>query len=197
MIARYFNQLTILFLVLVLSLVIGIEPVFATTFSFKTEGIAKRDGLLTGQLVFTNSALQAAIRDMPSQQGTTTPIPLSKIEGAEFSMRYVSPYSGVKHTEATLCGKEVYDINGFEEEPLAGSAEPVLVLSSIGQPEFIDFNSCVGQAGSISPEISQLDPRVIFSTVDSLFGKLSVFDKDLMGNMLYKKIQTIKFTLKP
>ncbi|MEO0538927.1 MAG: hypothetical protein AAF215_34375 [Cyanobacteria bacterium P01_A01_bin.123] len=197
MIARYFNQLTILFLVLMLGLAIGIAPAFATTFSFKTEGIAKRDGLLTGQLVFSHSALQAAIRDMPNRQGATTPIPLSKIEGAEFSMMYISPYSGVKHTEATLCGKEVYDINGFEEKPLSGGTEPMLVLSSAGQPEFIDFNSCVGQAGSVSSEISQLDPRVIFSTVESLFGKLSVFDKDVMGNMLYKKIQTIKFTLKP
>ena len=147
--------------------------------------------------MFSNSALQKAIREMPNQQGATTPIPLSQIEGAEFSMKYVSPYSGVEHTEATLCSKEVYDINGFEEQPLVGGGEPMLVLSGSGQPEFIDFNSCVGQAGSVSSKISELDPRVTFSIADSLFGKLSVFDRDVMGNMLYKKIKTIKFTLKP
>lgn len=197
MLYRCFKQPIILLLILILSLFIRVVPVWAATFSFKTEGNPRQDGILTGQLVFSNSALQKAIREMPNQQGATTPIPLSQIEGAEFSMKYVSPYSGVEHTEATLCSKEVYDINGFEEQPLVGGGEPMLVLSGSGQPEFIDFNSCVGQAGSVSSKISELDPRVTFSIADSLFGKLSVFDRDVMGNMLYKKIKTIKFTLKP
>jgi hypothetical protein len=112
-------------------------------------------------------------------------------------MNYVSPYSGVEHTTATLCDKEIYDINGFEEKPLMGGKEPMLVLSADGQPEYIDFSSCIGQAGSVSSKVSALDPRVAFSTADALFGRLSVFDKDVMGNVLYKKIQPIRFTLRP
>lgn len=194
---RCVRCLAVLALALILSQAVGAAPSFAETFSFKTTGNPSKDGILTGQLVFDDSALQQAIRNTPSQQGATAPIPLSKIEGAEFTMEYISPYSGAKHTEETLCGKEVFDINGFEDRPLAGGAEPVLVLSNGGIPEFIDFNSCVGQSGSVSSQVSDFDPRVAFSTVDSLFGKLSVFDKDVMGNMLYKNIQTIKFAFEP
>jgi hypothetical protein len=35
---------------LFMSFSIGISPAFATTLSLKTEGIAKRDGILSGQL---------------------------------------------------------------------------------------------------------------------------------------------------
>jgi hypothetical protein len=179
----------------ILTLFLGTTPALATTFSFKTEGIAKRDGILKGQLVFDDAALQKAIREMPSEQGVAESIPLSKIEGAKFSFKYISPYSKAEHSELTLCSKEVSDISGFEKEPLVGANEPNLVLSG-GQPEFIDFNSCIGQEGSVSSQISELDPGITSSSADAMFGKLSVFDKDVMGNMVYKKIQPIKFELK-
>ena len=194
---RSLRSAFIVAIALFFSIILGVSPAFATTFSFKTEGIARRDGMLTGQLTFSDTALQKAIRKTSTQKGVTAPILLSEIEGAEFAMKYVSPYSGVEHTEATLCGKAVYDINGFEEAPLTGGNEPMLVVSKGGAPEFIDFSSCVGQAGSVSSQISDRDSRVVFSTLDSLFGKLSVFDKDVMGNELYRKIQPIKFTLRP
>ncbi|MBF2002160.1 MAG: hypothetical protein IGS38_15750 [Synechococcales cyanobacterium M58_A2018_015] len=197
MIKRYLRWGMILLFAFIVGFVLGLPPADASTLSFKTEGIVRRDGKLTGQLVYSDAALQKAILESTTQQGVTEPIPISKIEGAEFSFKYISPYSGVEHTEATLCGKEIYDISGFEEKPLTGGSEPMLVLSSGGQPEFIDFSSCVGQPGSVASTVSQRDPRVASSTVDSLFGKLSVFDRDVMSNVLYKKIQPIKFTLRP
>jgi hypothetical protein len=197
MFKKFFSQLTIVIVVVVFSLTLGITSASATTLSFKTEGLTKKNRALTGQLVFSDEALQKAIREAPNQMGMNESIPISKIEGAKFHMKYIAPYSEVEHTEATLCGKEIYDINGFEEEPLTGGQEAMLVLSSGGQPSYIDFSSCVGQAGSVSSNISKLDSRVAFSTADALSGKLSVLDKDVMGNVIYKKIQPIKFTLSP
>lgn len=194
---QFFRKLTVVAIAFIFTLILGIAPAFATTLSFKAVGNAKRDGVLTGQLVFEDAALQKAIRETSTQQMGTQPIPISKIEGAKFQLQYISPYSGAEHTEATLCGKEIYDINGFEETPLAGGNEPTLMLSAGGQPEFIDFSSCVGQAGSVSSKVSDRDSRIASSMADALFGKLSVSDKDVMGNVVYKKIQPIKFTLKP
>ena len=112
-------------------------------------------------------------------------------------MTYVSPYSGAEHTEDSLCGKAVYDINGFEDVPLSGGGEPMLVVSLGGLPESLDFSSCVGEPGKVESSISDKDSRVVVSTLDSLFGKVTVFDKDVMGNVLYRKIQPIKFMLEP
>ena len=197
MLTRTLKTLTILAIVLLLSMLVGLSPSLAMTLSFKTEGIPKRDGLLEGRMVFSEAALQDAIDRKSTDKTVTDPIPLSEIEGAEFTMKYVSPYSGAEHTEATLCGKAVYDINGFEEVPLSGGNEPMLVVSRGGLPESLDFSSCVGQSGSVESFISERDSRVVFSTLDSLFGKVTVFDKDVMGNELYRKIQPIKFTLTP
>ncbi|NEP05049.1 MULTISPECIES: hypothetical protein [Okeania] len=156
----------------------------------------KRDGLLTGQLIFSDTALQEALREMSDQQGLGEPIPLSRIEGAKFTFKYVSPYSGAEHTEETLCDKKVYDISEFQDIPLTGGGEPTLALSG-GQPEFVDFSSCIEKLSSVSSKISSVDSRVFSSTVDSLFGKLNVYDKDEMGYVLYKRVRPIKFVLKP
>ncbi|MGD1904940.1 MAG: hypothetical protein ACFB0C_02990 [Leptolyngbyaceae cyanobacterium] len=180
---------------LVLWLMLGMMPAMAETYSFKTQGIPKRDGLLIGKLVYKETALQDAVKRTEKNGGVTAPVPISEIEGAEFSMKYISPYSGAEHSESTLCGKAVYDINGFEETPLSGGNIPMLVVSNNGLPESLDFSSCVGEAGNANLSISERDSRVVFSTLDSLFGKLTVFDKDVMGNELYRKIQPIKFTL--
>ncbi|MEM1369708.1 MAG: hypothetical protein AAF827_18575 [Cyanobacteria bacterium P01_D01_bin.6] len=197
MFSQFFKTLTILAIAFLFSVMINLPAASAMTLSFKTEGIPKRDGLLEGRVVFSEAALQAAINQTSTNKSASDPIPLSAIDGAEFTMKYVSPYSGAEHTAATLCGKAVYDINGFEEVPLSGGDEPLLVVSQGGMPESLDFSSCVGQAGSVESSISEFDSRVVFSTLDSLFGKVSVFDKDIMGNELYRKIQPIKFTLKP
>ena len=184
---------------------ISIKPVSATTLAFTTEGNIKKDGQLTGQLVFSNEALAEAVSETSNKQGLGEPIPLSQIKGAEFTFKYVSPYSGVEHNQETLCKKRVYDITefrdnvtDFQENPLQGVREPTLVLSAGGGiPEFIDFSSCIGESGSVSSKISSLDDSVVSSTLDSLFGKLTVFDKDVMGFVVYRSVKPIKFALKP
>lgn len=47
------------------------------------------------------------------------------------------------------------------------------------------------KAGSVSSKVSQRDLRVTSSMADSLFDKLSVFDKDVMSNVLYKKFSRL------
>ncbi|NJM87897.1 MAG: hypothetical protein HC847_12700 [Hydrococcus sp. RU_2_2] len=174
-----------------------IAPVSAMTLSFKTEGVASRDGMLTGQLIFDQAALEKVKTEASEGQGLDEPIPLSQIKDAEFKFKYTSPYSGVEHTEANLCGKKIRDIGGYEKDALSGGGEPMLVLSLGGLPEFIDFSSCIGDKGSVSSKISRRDRKLASSTVDSLFGKLSVFEQDVMGNVIYRKIQPIKFTIEP
>ncbi|MEM1170289.1 MAG: hypothetical protein AAGJ08_14725 [Cyanobacteria bacterium P01_H01_bin.35] len=193
---QYFKKLFAIVISLVLCLTLDITSASATTLSFSMEGDLKRDGLLTGELVFSDTALQDALRKMSNQQGLGDPIPLSMIEGYEFTFKYISPYSGAEHTEKTLCDKRVYDITEFQDNPLTGGGEPTLVLSG-DQPEFVDFSSCIGESGSISSKTQLADSRVVSSTVDSLFGKLNVYDKDDMGYVLYKRVRPIKFVLKP
>lgn len=205
MLSRWSPPLLVLLIITVFCWMLSTGPALATTLSFKTEGIARRDGILTGELTYSNESLEEAIQSADSKlkgtqqekQGATAPIPLSQLEGAQFKMSYTSPYSGVKHTESTLCGKAVYDINGYEETPLAGGSEPMLILADGNVPEFIDFSSCVGRAGDVNSKVSKRDSRVVFSTADSLFGRLTVFDNDASGGVLYRKIQPIKFTLTP
>ncbi|MEM9091463.1 MAG: hypothetical protein AAGC93_22325 [Cyanobacteria bacterium P01_F01_bin.53] len=202
MFGRWVHYFLIFLTAVVFFWVLSLRPASAATFSFKTEGNIRRDGLLTGELVYSDESLQKAIQAASDasdkeRRGATAPIPLSKLEGAQFKMSYTSPYSGLEHTEKTLCGKEVYDINGYEESPLAGNMEPMLVLAGGDVPEFIDFSSCVGSSGDVTTSISKRDSRIAFSTADSLFGRLTVFDKDASGGVLYRKIQPIKFSLKP
>ena len=202
LINRWLTSFMVLTITIVFSLILSTESVSAVTLSFETKGNVKRDGLLTGELVYNAQALQQAIRDISAerpelQQGATAPVPLSRIEGAQFKMSYISPYSGLEHTEATLCGKEVYDINGYEEVPLFGNREPLLVLSGVGVPEYVDFSSCIGRAGDVNLSISKRDSRISYSTADSLYGRLTVFDKDASGGVLFRKIKPIEFTLKP
>ena len=196
MFSRCFRRLVIITISLVLCLTLNITSAFAMTLSFRTEGNVKQDGLLTGQFIFSDQAIQDALDEISNQQGLGAPIPLSMIEGAEFTFEYVSPYSGIKHTEKTMCDQKVYDISEFQDNPLIGGGEPTLVLSG-SQPEFIDFNSCVNKLSNVSSDISSVDSRVFSSTVDSLFGKLNVHEKDNMGYVLFKKVRGIKFVLKP
>ncbi len=189
-----FRRLVAIAISLVLCLTLDITSASATTLSFSTEGNIKQDGLLIGELVFSDTALQDALRTISNQQGLGDPIPLSMIEGSEFTFKYVSPYSGAEHTEKTLCDKRVYDITEFQDNPLTGGGEPTLVLSG-EQPEFIDFSSCID--ASVLSKTQLADSRVAASTVDSLFGKLNVYDKDDMGYVLYKRVRPIKFILKP
>ncbi|MEM6452118.1 MAG: hypothetical protein AAF703_17615 [Cyanobacteria bacterium P01_D01_bin.105] len=201
MLNRWFGPLLLSFMTIVFILMLSTSPAFSATLSFETQGNARRDGLLTGELVYSEKALQEAIRGLElekpkSQQGATAPIPLSKLEGAMFKMTYTSPYSGLEHTEKTLCGKEVYDINGYEETPLSGNSEPLLVLSGVGIPEYIDFSSCISSVGNVNTSLSKRDSRVAISTVDSLFSQLTIFDKDASGGVLFRKVKPIKFTFK-
>ncbi|MEM6838863.1 MAG: hypothetical protein AAF609_18660 [Cyanobacteria bacterium P01_C01_bin.120] len=196
MFSRFFRAFTAVAIAGLLTMTITLAPALAMTLSFKTEGVPKRDGLLQGKVVLSQDALQDAIKRTSAGRSTAKPVPLSEIEGAEFTLKYVSPYSGVEHSEKTLCGKAIYDINGFEEVGLAGGTEPVLIISPGGVPESVDFSSCIGEPGDAESSISEQDSRIVFSSLDSLFGKLSVFDRDIMGNELYRKIQPIKFTLK-
>ncbi|NEP81494.1 MAG: hypothetical protein F6K39_27010 [Okeania sp. SIO3B3] len=86
MFSRCFRKLLAIAISLVLCLTLDITSASATTLSFKTEGNVKRDGLLTGQLIFSDTALQEALREMSDRQGLGEPIPLSRIEVGSPSM---------------------------------------------------------------------------------------------------------------
>lgn len=71
--SRRCKQFILIAIVLLLSLMLGVAPVFAKTLAFRTQGIAKRDGILTGQLVFDETALQNAMRETSAQEQAGTP----------------------------------------------------------------------------------------------------------------------------
>lgn len=182
-------------LTVISSLTLVIAPALATTIAFKTDGKAGNEGVLTGEVVFDQTAFQNALRKSQDKRDLSGFLPLDEIIGAKLTFRYVSPYSGIVHTEAQLCGKKIYDIGGYEKNPLAGGKDPMLLLSN-GVPDSVDFSSCVGEEEGISSKVSSRDSRVVSSTTDALGGKFSVFDKDSMGNMLSKRIKTITYTQK-
>jgi hypothetical protein len=192
---EYARQVFLMILLLMLGL-ITIAPAYATTLSFETTARGERDGKLTGQLVFEKTALDKAIQQSTDDRGQSQPIPISDIEGAKFSYEYQSPYSGVKHTQETLCDRGIYDLNGYETQPIEGGKDPRLVLSLGSNPNYIDFSSCIGTTGDSSSKISRRDPRLVYSSFDSWSGKMTVVEKDVSDTVLFKKILPIEFTLK-
>lgn len=192
------QSLTQLFLVIVTIVsiwLVFISSASATSIAFKTEGKVGKEGVLNGEVVFKQTAFQDALQERQQKGDSAEFIPLNEIKGSKLTFHYVSPYSGVVHSESSLCGKAVYDIAGFEEKPLLGAKQSMLVLAN-GVPDSLDFSSCVGDKEELASNISKRDTRVVSSTADSLGGKFSVFDKDGSGRMLFKQIKTITFTQK-
>lgn len=197
---RFLSKVTLLATVVLYlgSLFFG-NPALATTYSFQSPGKPGQEGVLAGSVTFDPTAVRQALESMDADRGNR-PLLLSDLgEDSSFSFEYISPHSGVKHSEATICERNIYDLdNGLSGNDVIGGQEgPFFDFSSSFELVSVDFRSCVGSKGDINSSISDRDPQVAYSELESQFNRLKFNEEDYSGGKpgLYKKRLPIKFVL--
>ncbi|MEM8642913.1 MAG: hypothetical protein AAGG51_29465 [Cyanobacteria bacterium P01_G01_bin.54] len=191
---------------LCLGLLLFCSPAYATTYSFQSPGSPGEEGVLTGTVTFDADAVRDALKRRANQTLGVSSLLLEDLgKDSQFSFEYVSPHSGVKHTEDTICDRYVYDIgsglagNDITGNEIIGNKEgPFFDFASSSILASVDLKSCVGKKGDIYSSISKRDPLVAFSGLELQFNRLNLVEEDYSGGKpgLYRKKLPIKFTLK-
>ncbi|NEP18506.1 MAG: hypothetical protein F6J97_16660 [Leptolyngbya sp. SIO4C1] len=175
------------------------KPALATTYSFQSPGIPGQEGVLTGSVTFDPDAVRDALENSNRDRGVKALLLEDLGENSSFSFEYVSPHSGIEHSEATICSRNIYDLdNGLSgNEAIGGQEGPFFDFSNALELVSIDFRSCVGNKGDINSSISDRDPQVVFSELESQFNRLKLVEEDYNGSKpgLFKKRLPIKFSL--
>ena len=172
----------ILLVATIFSFVINITPVMATTFSFKSPGKPGTEGVFSGKLIYDKDAVNLALSNNENQGNSLT---LTDLGGdPEFQFEYISPYSGVKHTEQTICNRYIgEDINNsIDTDPSFREKEgPFFQFNLNDDLESFNLISCVGDRGSIGSSISDRDNSVAYSELQIVFGRALLIDADYTG----------------
>lgn len=160
-------------------------PVLAVTYSFQSPGTPGQEGVLTGSVTYNLDTVRESLENIAPNRGVAGGLILEELgEDSEFSFEYVSPYSGVKHSEDTICSRNVYDLdNGLPGMEAAGAKEgPFFDFNDSLDLVSIDFRSCVGEKGDVSSSISDRDPQLAFSELESQFNQLRLIEEDYSGS---------------
>ena len=176
------KSVVILLVATIFSFVVNITPVMATTFSFKSPGKPGTEGVFTGKLIYDKDAVNLALSNT---QNTGNSLTLEDLgENREFKFEYISPYSGVKHTEQTICQRNIgEDINNsINPNPSFTDKEgPFFQFNPNGDLASFNLISCVGDRGNISSSISDRDSSVAYSELQIIFGRALLIDADYTG----------------
>ncbi|MEM1241356.1 MAG: hypothetical protein AAGI45_16070 [Cyanobacteria bacterium P01_H01_bin.26] len=184
-----------------LSFLLWYEPAFAITYSFQSPGTPGQEGVLMGSVTYDLEIARKALENMTSNRGTSGVLNLEELgEGSEFSFEYVSPHSGVRHSEQTICDRNIYDLNnGLEGNDVIGGKEgPFFDFNGYSDLVSVDFKSCVGNKNEFGvSSISERDPQVAYSELESQFNQLLLVESDYSGIKpgRFKKKLPIKFNL--
>ncbi|MDB9527184.1 hypothetical protein PN498_14380 [Oscillatoria sp. CS-180] len=185
--------------VLCLGFIFCCEPVFATTYSFQSPGTPGQEGVLSGSVTYDPDAVRDSLKKITFNRGARALVLDDLGKNGEFSFEYISPHSGVKHSEETICTRNIYDLdNGLSgNEVIGGKEGPFFDFSDSLELVSVDFRSCVGSKGDVNASISERDPQVAFSELESQFNQLKFNEEDYAGGKpgLFKKRLTIKYTL--
>ncbi len=182
----------------IFTIVVNIAPVNATTFSFKSPGTPGNEGVLTGKITYDQDAVNLAL-NKPNRRSSS--LKLEELgKESEFKFEYISPYSGVKHTEETLCDSSfANDINDTAPNSLFSSLDTRGPFFQFSSPEEVDslyLVSCVGDRGNLDSSISERDSTVAFSELQIVFGRALLIDANNTGTKsgrLYQKKFPIDF----
>ena len=161
---------------------VNIAPVVATTFSLKSPGKPGTEGVLTGKLIYDKDAVNIALNNPQNTGNSLTLKDLGK--NREFQFEYISPYSGVKHTEKTICQRNIgEDINNsINPNPSFTDKEgPFFQFNPNGDLASFNLVSYVGDRRRINSSISERDSSVAFSELQIIFGRALLIDADYTG----------------
>lgn len=200
MIQRTLRKTVFLAVTFCLSLLLCDQPAFATTYSFQSPGSPGQEGVLTGSVTYDSNAVRKSIEKSASDRGVVGTLTLEELgENSNFSFEYISPHSGVKHSKDTICPRNIYDLdNGLPGNEVIGAKDgPFFDFSNSFDLVAIDFRSCVGEKGNINSFISDRDPEVAFSELESQFNQLKLIESDYSGSKpgRFKKRFSLKFKL--
>ncbi|WP_299488698.1 hypothetical protein [Acaryochloris sp. IP29b_bin.137] len=175
-----------------LGLLMMTQSVWATTYSFKSAGNIGDEGVISGTVTYDKDQVVNALnsgKDLEGLMGSLTLADLGK--NATFSFEYTSPHTGVKHTEQTICNRNIYDLDNGQEGnySIGGQEGPFFSFDSGGNLYLVDFKSCVGEEGGLASSISKRDPKIAYSELDVQFSQYKLAEYDYIGNKPPRFIQ--------
>lgn len=181
---HFLERVALSTIIFCLSFLIFYEPAFATTVAFQSPGVPGQEGVLTGSVTYDPNSVRDALNKIESSGGLPGVLSLNELgAGSDFSFEYTSPHSGVKHSVDTICARNIYDLNNGlpENEVLGGKEGPFFDFSDNFELASVDFRSCVGSYGDSNSSISDRDPRVVFSELESQYNQLKLVENDYGG----------------
>jgi len=178
MVQLFFKKIASLAIALCLSFLLCHGSALAAIYSFKSPGTPGEEGVLIGSITYDPDVVRESLNKIEPNKGMSRGLVLQELgKDSKFSFEYISPHSGIKHSQDTICVRNIYDLdNGLpENEVLGGFEGPYFNFSSPLDLESIDFRSCVGK-GDISSSISERDTEIAFSELESLFNQLKIME---------------------
>ena len=181
MIRQFIRSFVRIFFVVIFSYLFSVAPVSATTFSFHSPGESGEEGVMVGQITYDKDAVNLALNNPKNETYSLSLEELGK--NREFKFEYISPYSGVKHTENTICPRNIGDINNSDKPNISigGKEGPFFQFNSFDELASFNFVSCVGERGKLGSSISERDKSVAFSELQVVFGQAKLIDADYGG----------------
>lgn len=154
----------------------------ATTFTFKSPGKAGNEGVFTGKVIYDEDTVSTALDEVQKKANSLSLRDLG--EGSEFEFEYISPYSGVVHSQDTICERSIGDdINNSDNPELSFENKEGPFFQFDSPEDLAAFNliSCVGVRGDVDSQISERDSSVAFSELQIIFGQARLIDADYSG----------------
>ncbi|MEM9215590.1 MAG: hypothetical protein AAGD25_14755 [Cyanobacteria bacterium P01_F01_bin.150] len=185
MIQGFFRGFSLLVATCCFAFLIACGSASATVYSFQSPGTPGEEGVLSGSVSFDPDAVRQSLeKNLNANRGVPGSLRLDEMgNNTTFSFEYVSPYSGVKHSEDTICNRNIYDLdNGLPGNQVIGGKEgPFFDFNDYYDLVSVDFRSCVGKKGDITSEISERDTKLAYSELESQFNQLKLIEEDYGG----------------
>ena len=185
MVQKFLKKFIPLVTTLCLVFLVYCSPVLATTYSFQSPGTPGEEGVLSGSVTYDAVTVRKSLeRNVRAGRGVPGSLTLEELgENTAFSFEYISPHSGVKHSEDTICFRNIYDLNnGLPGNEIIGAKEgPFFDFNDYSDLVSVDFRSCVGNKGDVRSSISDRDTQIAFSELESQFNQLKLVEEDYGG----------------
>lgn len=168
-----------------LGLLMMTSSAWATTYSFKSAGNIEDEGVISGKVTYNKDVVIDALNSGKDLEGLAGSLTLNDLgKDAKFSFEYISPHTGVKHTEASICNRNIYDLDNGQEGnySIGGQEGPFFSFDGGGNLYLVDFKSCVGEEGGLTSSISKRDPKIAYSELDVQFSQYKLAEYDYIGN---------------
>ncbi|NJM67574.1 MAG: hypothetical protein HC851_18840 [Acaryochloris sp. RU_4_1] len=185
MISNRLKHLAVSTLGMVLGLLMLTSPAWATTYSFSSAGNIGDEGVISGKVMYDKDVVINALNSGKDLEGLSGSLTLEDLgKNASFTFEYISPHTGVRHTEKTICDRNIYDLDNGQagNYSIGGKEGPFFSFDGGGNLYLVDFKSCIGEEGGLSTSISKRDPKIAYSELDVQFSQYKLAEFDYIGN---------------